>query len=197
MPEDDKPPEHPTARLVPPTEAEIDHARIGKLEERMAVLETTTASNHDEVMTAMDKMGERLFQGMQSHAVLADKRFQLLEARSNTHSDRVRSVSESDLTQEAKIAAGVIAQRTFEQALTETNKRLDESKRIAEAANAKADAAKQTADAVNKKQDTQLEILGRLEDGAKAFFKHPVIQLIIVALSIFLTGYIAAHGGKP
>lgn len=170
-PEDDKPPEHPTTRLVPPTEAEIDHARIGKLEERMAVLEAATASNHDEVMAAMDNMGERLFQGMQSHAVLADKRFQLLEARSNAHSERVRGVSENDLAQQSQLAGQLVINQ-------QTNDRLGKLEASSVELHTKSDAA--------------LTILARVD----AAVKSPMVQRVAKAIGLLILGYAAAKGIK-
>jgi hypothetical protein len=98
-----------------------------------------------------------------------------VDARMNRSSERVRGQSEVDLAHEAKIAAEIMAREALAQKVDAIDKNLTE---------VKTETAKQTA------------ILGDLKTAALSFAKHPLTQLIVVALSILLTGWISAHGGK-
>lgn len=98
-----------------------------------------------------------------------------VDARMNRSSERVRGQSEVDLAHEAKIAAEIQAREALAHKVETIDKNLTE---------VKTETAKQTA------------ILGDLKTAALSFAKHPLTQLIVVALSILLTGWISAHGGK-
>jgi len=99
-----------------------------------------------------------------------------VDSRMTKNSERVRGQSEVDVAHEAELAKERLAREELakEVALTKSN-----------------------VDVVMAETKAQTAILSDLKAAGTAIAKHPLTQLIVVALSIFLTGWIATHGGKP
>lgn len=160
-PEDDKPPERPTAKL---DQTEILKGLVKNLTDSMA--------------TGFAKMEAKIDEGFsdfQKRMTRVEAWKDEVDARMNRSSERVRGQSEVDLAHEAKIAAEIQAREALARDLAATK---------ADVAEVKAETKAQTA------------ILGDLKTAALGLAKHPLTQLIVVALSILLTGWISAHGGK-
>lgn len=161
MPDADKPPERPTAKL---DQTEILKGLVKNLTDSMA--------------TGFAKMEAKIDEGFsdfQKRMTRVEAWKDEVDARMNRSSERVRGQSEVDLAHEAKIAAEIQAREALAHKVETIDKNLTE---------VKTETAKQTA------------ILGDLKTAALSFAKHPLTQLIVVALSILLTGWISAHGGK-
>lgn len=99
-----------------------------------------------------------------------------VDSRMTKNSERVRGQSEVDVAHEAELAKERLAREELakEVALTKSN-----------------------VDVVMAETKAQTAILSDLKAAGTAIAKHPLTQLIVVALSILLTGWIATHGGKP
>lgn len=160
-PEDDKPPERPTAKL---DQTEILKGLVKNLTDSMATGFARIEAKLDDGISDVTKRIIKLESWKED-----------VDTRMNRSSERVRGQSEVDLAHEAKIAAEIQAREALARDLAATK---------ADVAEVKADTKAQTA------------ILDDLKTAAFSLAKHPLVQLIIVALSILLTGWISAHGGK-
>lgn len=158
----DGPNERPTAQLP---RDEIQTGLLAKVESQTRA----TVANTDRLADAMQELLARIER--------IEPRVERIEERQQTHSDRVRQVTDSDLSQQAQIAEEIAKRVTLEKELAALKGEVAEK-----------------VDGLVSVNARQVEILESLQRSARRFFANPIVKAVGAFVWTALIAWLARKG---